>query len=611
MKVVSCRNCGAKYQLNDNENVREYECSACAGDLEFLEGYPSISSKKSTSTPKDDLNDSELAYCTNCGLKYRLDCKEDINDYECSSCYGDLRYTNEEYNKELDYSRNQVEDNTSENELATSSDKEEVPNISAENQGVANIAASETQKESKLRESLKGEFLNNVDKKYAEEKASVATKSSYEKVEKVPKSEDIDVDSKNIKFLKKTNKTDLKKSAIKNKEKETKKPDEKETKDKNKQETKKPTEKKPKKQETKDKTKQETKKTDKQKTKDKTKQETKKPDEKETKKPDKQETKDKTKQETKKSDEKETKIDVKKSFKMKKKDEKKTAEKKSTQKIQKEETSAKDKSAENSKKSSIPDKKSKTDKRDLVVNPKIKNKRYHDFFIEIGLIIVLVGVIDLVLTQWRAFSIVFVIIGIIVFIIGLILNKQHGDSKEREKLVREKLLTLPKDFYVLSYVKLPDTDSGIDHVVIGPTGIFTIFTQKYKTKNNKRKPSLAIATYSSFKNEDLDINRKTILNFDKKEKIKFEDNNDVKQKSIQLTKNLIEYLGENGLNKFYIEPLVCFINKKVSIINIVLTDEDLFLEELLTKISNEKTKLDYTTLNKCATLLSEYSAESS
>ncbi|MDR2967073.1 MAG: NERD domain-containing protein [Methanobacteriaceae archaeon] len=546
MKVVSCKNCGAKYQLDDDDYVKDYECSACAGDLEFLESYPSTSSRKSVSTPKDDLNDSKLVYCTDCGLKYRLDGKDNINDFECSSCYGNLRYANEEYNKELDDGSSQIDDNTSasENELATSPiDKEEKKEqdekeqthqetsiISAEKIESANIATSEKQKESALRKSLKGKFLNKVNKEYGSKKTPIATKSDDEKVQKVPQSKDTNIDSKDTKSVQKINKDDSEKVFLKNKDKSGKK----------------------------------------------------------------------------------SRIRDKISFKRENTvEKKKTTEKKSKQEIKKEKTSTENNSMKTSKKSLTSDKKSKTDKRELVVNPKIKSRIYHDFFIEIGLLIALVGVIDAALTGRRLFSIIFIIIGIIVFLIGLILNKRHRDSKEREKLVRKKLLTLPKDFYVLSYLKLPDTDSRIDHVVVGPTGIFTILTQKYKTKKNKKKPSLAIATYSSFKNTDINVNRNAILNFDKKEKTKFEDNNEVKQKSIQLTKNLIEYLGKNGLNDFYIEPLICFINKQVSIINIVLSDEDLFLEELLTKISNENKKLDYTTLNKCATLLSEYSAESS
>ena len=39
MKVVCCKNCGAKYQLDDDDDITTFECSSCAGDLEYLEDY--------------------------------------------------------------------------------------------------------------------------------------------------------------------------------------------------------------------------------------------------------------------------------------------------------------------------------------------------------------------------------------------------------------------------------------------------------------------------------------------------------------------------------------------------------------------------------------------
>ena len=47
MKIVCCKNCGAKYQLDDNDDISSFECSSCAGDLELLEDYSSIQSQSS------------------------------------------------------------------------------------------------------------------------------------------------------------------------------------------------------------------------------------------------------------------------------------------------------------------------------------------------------------------------------------------------------------------------------------------------------------------------------------------------------------------------------------------------------------------------------------
>ena len=39
MKVVFCQNCGAKYQLEDDEDLNGFECSICTGNLEELAEY--------------------------------------------------------------------------------------------------------------------------------------------------------------------------------------------------------------------------------------------------------------------------------------------------------------------------------------------------------------------------------------------------------------------------------------------------------------------------------------------------------------------------------------------------------------------------------------------
>jgi len=84
-----------------------------------------------------------------------------------------------------------------------------------------------------------------------------------------------------------------------------------------------------------------------------------------------------------------------------------------------------------------------------------------------------------------------------------------------------------------------------------------------------------------------------------------------KQIAIEISKDIIKFLDGFKLKNFYIEPIVCFTNKNVSVANMVLSNEELFLEELVIKISKDPFRMNFTTFNKCATLLSEYSAESS
>ena len=103
MKVVCCKNCGAKYQLDDNDDITTFECSSCAGELEYLEEY-SDEGKKSHSSFMDSFkyDNSYIVQCEECGLKYKIKSSDSILDYECDSCGGSLRYLDEDMNKELD-----------------------------------------------------------------------------------------------------------------------------------------------------------------------------------------------------------------------------------------------------------------------------------------------------------------------------------------------------------------------------------------------------------------------------------------------------------------------------------------------------------------------------
>ena len=103
MKVVCCKNCGAKYQLDDNDDISTFECSSCAGDLEYEDELNDDNSQnQEVFTDQYKYDDSYIVQCSDCGLKYKIKTNESILDYECESCGGSLRYLDEEMNKELD-----------------------------------------------------------------------------------------------------------------------------------------------------------------------------------------------------------------------------------------------------------------------------------------------------------------------------------------------------------------------------------------------------------------------------------------------------------------------------------------------------------------------------
>ena len=92
---------------------------------------------------------------------------------------------------------------------------------------------------------------------------------------------------------------------------------------------------------------------------------------------------------------------------------------------------------------------------------------------------------------------------------------------------------------------------------------------------------------------------------------KFSQDNKIKQKALSLGEDLINFLNDNNIRNCFVEPLVGFINNEVVVINLPLTDEDLFIEELLNKIQTTTIKLDSETIDKCAVLLHNYAADCS
>ena len=502
MKVVACKKCGAKYQIDDNETVDGYECSACAGSLEEVESYPLVSSTMNK-RKADDLNsqkaDSQIAYCKDCGLKYRLETGENIDDYECSSCYGELRYADDKINRIIE-ERKLIQKELSKNIPANNPNKE---NIQSKNKN---------------------------------------TRPTLERKENIPQ----DRDESKIKTVK----TETKKKNLQ-KTKTTKK----------------------------------------------------------------NLNNNKTNENDLKSIEDSLRNQVKNEF------------------SDSLDNSYGDKSRA---KTSKEKDEVKSNKKDLVPDPNITNRSYHDVYIIAGLIVALIGFADVLFSQ-REYSIFFIAIGFILFGIGLYKIRTHKATEVRGKIIRDRLLTLPERFYVLYYVKVPGSSDGINHVVVGPSGIFSIVSQSFGEKEDKEKLKTDIESKRMIANSKLDDlilagtdpedeanqtkkedkeekevkeNKKSRFKYTTKE-LKFDHNGKIKQKAINLSENLVTFLNENGFEDSYTEPLVGFVNKEVAVINNPLTDDDLFLDELLFRIIHGKQKLDDITTHRVAVLLSQYATECS
>lgn len=481
MKVVACEKCGAKYQIDDNETVDNYECSVCAGNLKEVEEYPStyssINQNYGNNLYKSSYNpNSQVVYCEKCGLKHTIDKNEYPEDYECSSCFGNLRYVDEDLNKDLEKRLKLRQKQRNSKSKINSNSRIDSKTKSDSNKTYTANKTSEEIKEEKLREEIKNEFYENldIDKEIDELNNHTSTNKEIDK------------------FINNDNK-----------------------------------------------------------------------------------------------------------------------------------------------------------KQELVPYPNMKNTSYHDVYIVAGLILALIGFADILLSQ-RIYSVIFIAIGFILFGIGIFKNKNYTATEKRGRIIREKLLSLPEKFYVLYFVKVPDANDGINHVVVGASGIFSIVSQSYNEKEDKEKPrtdheNINLVNKSKLDNLDIlgisDIVEAANNNYEnnkrreeearakmeemeyKKQKVgkfkfretplKFDHNNKIKQKSIHLSERLIDFLNENGLSNCYVEPLVGFVNNDVAIINMPLTDEDLFLDELLYKIVHGRRQLDDTTTHKVAVLLSQYSTECS
>ena len=249
-----------------------------------------------------------------------------------------------------------------------------------------------------------------------------------------------------------------------------------------------------------------------------------------------------------------------------------------------------------------------------------------DILIIAGLFLAVVGLAYYLTINQLIYVLAVVGVGILLLIIGLYLRYNYNSSVTRGRIIREKLLALPPIFYVFYAVQPPGSSAPINHVVVGPTGVFTIISKRYDPLEYKNKiksdnetdgmvnDSASIQDYMDKKNtlelQDGYDDNQTRFQFGNEE-IHFVHNSKVKRKALELNEDLAIFLDRNGLSGIYIEPLLGFINNDLAILNVILTNEDLFMDELLHKIIYSQKRLDEQTIEKIALLLSHYSANCS
>ena len=513
MKVVCCKNCGAKYQLEDNDDITTFECSSCAGDLEYLEDEYSESENDSRSSFIDSFkyDNSQIVQCEDCGLKYKIKNSDSILDYECDSCGGSLRYLDDELNKELDEyikeRKKEVQHIRQETTQFTSETPETEEGEAEDNSGsfksitnrIGNFFSEEHMLEIAKDEKEKELEMEEEHSKTARTTIPQPVLSKFGREFAVPKTNDYNILKNFLKdeFFKGMN-----------------------------------------------------------------------------------EYYPNTSQE-------------------------KPSERSMGSFIERLKIPEPDENTGQSS-GSIYDGGNDFDIQNLDTNTVI---------LLVGAVIFILSIIEILLFN-SGIGIVAIFIGVIILVYALYRTRDVKETEIRTRIIREHLLTLPEEYYVFYNVKTPTSNSSINHLVVGPTGIYALLSQKYN-------PKLRLES----ENENLNLISSNDLDEDKIEEFhdsgnmkrfryttkqaKFSQDNKVKQKALALGEDLINFLNDNNIKNCFVEPLFGFINNEVVVINMPLTDEDLFIEELLNQIKTSTIKLDSETIDKCAVLINNYSADCS
>ena len=501
MKVVCCKNCGAKYQLDDNDDISSFECSSCAGNLELLEDYSNSETKRSNTLSSIKYDNSQIVQCEDCGLKYKIKSSDSILDYECDSCGGSLRYLDSEMNEELDKYINER--------------KKELKEIK------------------KNRDDITEEPTTTNDHPIKSITNKLETFFSEEGMQKVAE-EELELERLEMKNIPKTARTTIPEPVLSKFSKEFALP--------------------------------------------------------------------------------------------------KSNDYNTMKKFLKEEFfngmqvyyEGEPEPVSSSRFGNLRSKFSIAEPGDEIISTDlleddepdfdITNLTKNHYIIIAGIVIFILSIIEVILVN-TGVGLVALFIAVVIIAYGLYKTRNTKETTIRTRIIREHLLTLPEEYYVFYNVKTPTSPIGINHVVVGPTGIYALLSQKYNPKSrlNSENENIELIKSSESELERFEVqqveNQKRFRYTTKQ--AKFSQDNAIKQKALSLGEDLINFLNENNIKNCFVEPLVGFINNEVVVINMPLTDEDLFIDELLNTIQNSTIKLNSETIDKCAVLLNKYSADCS
>lgn len=622
MKVVVCQNCGEKYQLDDEDDINTFECSVCSGNLEELDSFSNDEEKVSSGYDSQNPSDLVLVYCTNCGLKYQLSENDNINEFECNSCGGSLDYVSN-----IDSASTETTDSTNftQNPLTeTPLVDDEIDEIIPIHMG-ANFVDDSLYSDSDVDEIIpihvelnaQDEGFSDEEYYYETEEILPDTLESYEEEEMVSygsiydstlgdvneiipihaekrhmeTSRDIasgfayrddyadeEIESQETRLVEVTDipEDEMPESPVSLARQELSEEDQKlfarvqnemvfDS-----------------------------------------------PEEYE-------------------------------AFKLARykyyaalsdilKDEyirsmdKEFYKGSSVKRLIK-------KGEESVKRGNIT-----AIQEDALVTPetvelmKVQNRAYEpkktnaDLYMLIGAFILVVSAAYYYFISQIWYVLIAIAIGVLILSYGIYKRYAFNNYIARGRIIRERLLALPNDFYVFYAVQPPQSRDIINHVVVGPTGVYTILSKRYDSKDYKNKvksdnetdtmvnDSASIQNYMDKKNTlELQTDYKdnqTRFEFGNEE-IHFVNNSQIKRKALELNEDLAIFLDNKGFSGIYIEPLIGFVNDDLAILNVILTNEDLFIDELFNRMIRGQRRIDELTVAKIARLLSYYSADCS
>lgn len=622
MKVVVCQNCGEKYQLDDEDDINTFECSVCSGNLEELDSFSNDEEKVSSGYDSQNPSDLVLVYCTNCGLKYQLSENDNINEFECNSCGGSLDYVSN-----MDSASTETTDSTNftQNPLTeTPLDDDEIDEIIPIHMG-ANFVDDSLYSDSDVDEIIpihvelnaQDEGFSDEEYYYETEEILPDTLESYEEEEMVSygsiydstlgdvneiipihaekrhmeTSRDIasgfayrddyadeEIESQETRLVEVTDipEDEMPESPVSLARQELSEED--------------------------------------------------------------QKLFSRVQNEMVFDSPEEYEA-----FKLARykyytalsdilKDEyirsmdKEFYKGSSVKRLIK-------KGEESVKRGNIT-----ASQEDALVTPetvelmKAQNRAYEpkktnaDLYMLIGAFILVVSATYYYFISQIWYVLIAIAIGVLILSYGIYKRYAFNNYIARGRIIRERLLALPNDFYVFYAVQPPQSRDIINHVVVGPTGVYTILSKRYDSKDYKNKvksdnetdtmvnDSASIQNYMDKKNTlELQTDYKdnqTRFEFGNEE-IHFVNNSQIKRKALELNEDLAIFLDNKGFSGIYIEPLIGFVNDDLAILNVILTNEDLFIDELFNRMIRGQKRIDELTVAKIARLLSYYSADCS